>query len=92
MRSARARQVQGARGPLQLGPRAPQTAHAHKTERIKEEEGVMSKTGLITFVSLPKFTGAKHLEKKAQYLTTDNYHGFRQVLRFFMKSNRSLMK
>lgn len=64
MRSARARQVQGARGPLRLGPRAPQTAHAHKTERIKEEEErVMSKTGLITFVPLFKVAGAKHLEK-----------------------------
>lgn len=65
MRSARARQVQGARGPLQPGPRAPQTAHAHKTARTtEEEERVMSGTGLITFVSLFKIAGAKRLKKK----------------------------
>lgn len=64
--------MQGARGPLQLGARAPQTARAHKTERIKEDEGVMSKTGLITFVSPHKFTGAKHLEKKKKKLVFDN--------------------
>lgn len=37
VRSAGARQVQGARGPLQLGTRAPQSAHAHKTRKRKEK-------------------------------------------------------
>lgn len=91
--------MQEARGALALGARAPQTAHAHKTERIieEEEEGVMSQTGLMPFVSPLQFTGAKHLggknekKKKPQYLTTDNHRGFRQVL-FFIKSNGSFMK
>lgn len=38
VRGAAARQVQGARGPLLLGPRAPQSAHAHKKETIKKKK------------------------------------------------------